>query len=104
MNKENPKFLSEKEATALEIYSPNNPPWNNAMAFLLWFVSVLLIFILPALFVAPYIFTQFKDFSDQQALAKFATTDVTAIFNSDYSNNSCSYSNPSLSLVYSYKK
>jgi len=35
--------------------SPNNPPWNSLTALAVWVASVLLIAIVPAIFVVPYI-------------------------------------------------
>ncbi len=35
--------------------TPNNPPWNSWVAFGMWAVSVLEIFIVPMLFLIPYI-------------------------------------------------
>lgn len=35
--------------------TPNNPPWNSWTAFGMWAVSVLAIFIVPILFLIPYI-------------------------------------------------
>lgn len=38
-----------------EIITPNNPPWNGFVAFGVWFLSVLAIFIFPIFFIVPYI-------------------------------------------------
>ena len=35
--------------------TPNNPPWNSWVAFGMWVVSVLAVFIVPTLFITPYI-------------------------------------------------
>ncbi len=34
--------------------TPNDPPWNTAVAFGMWFLSILLIFIVPIFFIGPY--------------------------------------------------
>lgn len=59
--------------------SPNNPPWTTPVAIALWFVSVLLIFLLPSLFVLPYAFGHQIDFADSKEFAAFLTSDPTAI-------------------------
>lgn len=42
--------------SSLTPVSPNNPPWNSLTAVAVWVASVLLIAIVPAVFVVPYIF------------------------------------------------
>jgi uncharacterized protein len=53
--------------------SPNNPPWNSLVAFGVWFLSVLAIFMFPVFFIVPYILLN-REFS----LETFQT-DSTAI-------------------------
>ncbi len=72
----NPRETSEMTERAL---SPNNPPWNSAIAFALWAVSVLLIIVVPAVFLIPYLISQNIDLSNQQQLANFAQKDPTSI-------------------------
>jgi membrane protease YdiL (CAAX protease family) len=60
-------------------YSPNNPPWNSALALVLWLASVGFIIFLPALFLFPYLSSQNFSLSDRASLVKFSTTDPTAI-------------------------
>ncbi|MDQ3750584.1 MAG: hypothetical protein M3367_16440, partial [Acidobacteriota bacterium] len=59
--------------------SPNNPPWNSSIAFLVWFASVALIIIVPSFLVLPYIFSQNVDFTDQTKLLEMSQTDPTVI-------------------------
>jgi len=61
------------------VYSPDNPPWGILIALLLWAVSVLLIIVMPILFVAPYLFSQKVDFTNNEVFAKFLTSDITSI-------------------------
>ena len=35
--------------------TPNDPPWNSLMAFGVWFLSVLAIFLFPVFFIVPYV-------------------------------------------------
>jgi membrane protease YdiL (CAAX protease family) len=59
--------------------TPNNPPWNGWIAFVAWVMSVLLIFIFPAIFLAPYIMSIKGQFGSSQEMAEFATKDPTAL-------------------------
>jgi CAAX protease family protein len=59
--------------------SPDNPPWNGWMAFLVWVASVFFIFICPLIFVMPYLAGQRLDFSNSEVLAEFLLTDKTAV-------------------------
>ena len=34
--------------------TPNDPPWNTLTAFGMWFLSIILIFVVPAFFIGPY--------------------------------------------------
>lgn len=61
-------------------FSPNNPPWNSLVAFAVWFASVALILFLPTLAVLPYIISQKANLPNQESMAKFSTSDPTAIF------------------------
>lgn len=80
MQELNDNYEIERETPReLEKYSPNNPPWSVPMAILLWFSSVLFIFILPVLFVTPYIASQGIDFSDRELLTEYITSDWVAI-------------------------
>lgn len=57
---------------------PNNPPWGLLAGFLTWIASIILLIILQLLFVIPYTFSHFKG-GDKGELARFLTTDKTAI-------------------------
>jgi len=59
--------------------SPNNPPWNGWIAFLVWLASVMLIIILPMFFVFPYLIQQGVNLSDQAGLAAAMRSDPTVI-------------------------
>lgn len=59
--------------------TPDNPPWGSWAALGVWFVSVLLILILPLLFFLPYLFSQNVNLADKDALSEFAKTDQTAM-------------------------
>ena len=62
-----------------QFVSPDNPPWNTLIAFALWFLSVILIFLMPVVFLFPYIITSGSLAGSGEQLAKFATTDPTAV-------------------------
>jgi membrane protease YdiL (CAAX protease family) len=59
--------------------TPNNPPWNSGMAFLVWFVSVGLILILPSLFILPYLVSKDIPLSGNPDLGKLIFADPQAI-------------------------
>ena len=65
--------------SALLPISPNNPPWNGWMAFLVWLASVAFILILPNFFVIPYVINQGVDLSDNIKLVEFIQTDATTV-------------------------
>jgi hypothetical protein len=67
--------LPARPATAID---PNNPPWGLLAGFLTWIASVALLIVLQLLFVVPYAFSNFKG-GDKEELARFLTTDKTAI-------------------------
>lgn len=71
--------IERKDPDELEKYSPNDPPWSVPMAVLLWFSSVAFIFLLPVLFVVPYVASQGLDFSNQELMTEYITTDWVAI-------------------------
>ncbi len=59
---------------------PNNPPWGLPGALLVWFLSICLIFLLPVLFVAPYLFMKFRGTAAAaSSIAEFVLTDKTAV-------------------------
>ncbi|MFV0387949.1 MAG: lysostaphin resistance A-like protein [Pyrinomonadaceae bacterium] len=59
---------------------PNNPPWSSMIAIGVWLASVILIAILPALFVLPYLASQRTQFATSQELLAFAASDPTSLF------------------------
>jgi membrane protease YdiL (CAAX protease family) len=59
--------------------APDNPPWNSWVALALWFLSVVFIVLAPAVLLLPYLASSGKLTGPQEELAKFATTDPTAI-------------------------
>jgi len=59
--------------------SPNNPPWNSWIAFLVWLASVAFIVIVPSFLVLPYILSQSVDFTDQTKFLEMSQTDPTVI-------------------------
>ncbi len=59
--------------------TPDNPPWGNVAAFLVWLASIAFIAFLPILFVMPYAAQQPDLLSDQSALANFLKSDPNAL-------------------------
>jgi membrane protease YdiL (CAAX protease family) len=59
--------------------APNDPPWNVWIALALWFLSVILILLAPAVLVLPYLASSGMLTKPQQELAQFAATDPTSI-------------------------
>ncbi|MEQ1924452.1 MAG: type II CAAX endopeptidase family protein [Pyrinomonadaceae bacterium] len=59
--------------------SPNNPPWNSGEAFGAWLFSVLCILIIPGILLLPYLLLRETPITDAAEIARFATSDVTAI-------------------------
>jgi len=62
-----------------DVISPDNPPWNGWVAIAYWFLSVLFIVVVPAVFLFPYVISQGVNFSDKDAITDFVFTDPTAI-------------------------
>jgi uncharacterized protein len=58
---------------------PNDPPWGSAIAIVTWMASVLMIFIVPGIFLAPYLLSSGVHTQGQEALSRFATSDPTAL-------------------------
>jgi membrane protease YdiL (CAAX protease family) len=59
--------------------TPDEPPWNIWIALALWFLSVVFIVLSPALLLLPYLASAGMLTRPQQELAKYASTDPTAI-------------------------
>ena len=56
---------------------PDNPPWSAPGAVGFWVLSIFLIFLMPTIFVVPYIIGQRVSL---EALPEFAVNDKTAVF------------------------
>ena len=59
--------------------SPDNPPWGTWAAIGTWAFSVMLIVLMPAIFLAPYLVTSGMLNEGSEALSEFASKDPTAI-------------------------
>lgn len=59
--------------------SPDNPPWGSWAAIGTWAFSVMLIVLMPAIFLAPYLATSGVLNEGSEKLSEFATNDPTAI-------------------------
>ena len=59
--------------------SPDDPPWGSWIAIVVWMASVLLIAMVPVIFLAPYLLSQGIHTRGQEELARFATSDPTAL-------------------------
>ncbi len=59
--------------------TPNDPPWNSGVAVGTWFLSVLMILVIPGIVLLPYILSVSGGFADNVELAEFIKTDTTAI-------------------------
>lgn len=71
---------SSSEIAEIESFpSPNNPPWTTGIAFIFWFLSVLLIFVVPIVFLLPYLITNGSFNKPSNELAQFLTSDQTSI-------------------------
>ena len=64
---------------ATDPMGPNNPPWGSGIAIVTWMASVLMIFIVPGIFLAPYLLSQGAQNMGSEELSKFATSDPTAL-------------------------
>lgn len=62
-----------------ELPRPDDPPWGSGIALVAWVASVLMIFIVPGLFLAPYLLSQGAQSLGKAELSKFATSDPTAL-------------------------
>lgn len=70
--------LPEEQSDPVEP-SPDDPPWNSWIAVGVWFMSVLLIVIVPSLFLLPYAMSRTPPITENEALVEFAKNDPTAI-------------------------
>ncbi len=60
--------------------TPNDPPWRSPAALGAWFVSVVLILLLPSIFLLPYLMTMDPPVSASSEIIKIAQSDKLAIF------------------------
>ena len=65
--------------SAVEPHGPNDPPWGSAIAIVTWMASVLMIFIVPGIFLVPYLLSHGAQNLGSEELSKFATSDPTAL-------------------------
>ena len=70
----------QAEAILERVPTPDDPPWNSLEAIGLWIVSVLLIIIVPAIFLLPYLASLDPPITDAQQVVEFAKNDPTSIF------------------------
>ena len=60
-------------------FSPNNPPWNSLMAFLMWVASILFILIIPTIGIIIYVMVKGADLTDSNKLSESIQSDPNAI-------------------------
>lgn len=58
--------------------TPNDPPWNSGVAFLVWAASVALILILPTIAIVIYIAANGISFTNREQLMELLKTDINA--------------------------
>ncbi len=75
-----PHHLEEKNVTAIKLTepTPDNPPWNSGVAFLVWAASVALILILPTIAIGIYIAANGLKITNQEQLLEILKTDINA--------------------------
>lgn len=74
-----PAPLDEKLLASTLPVTPDNPPWNSLIAFLVWLSSVILIAVLPIFFVFPYLISQGTDLTNQASVIDAMKNDPTVI-------------------------
>lgn len=60
-------------------FTPNNPPWNSLMAFLIWVASILFILVIPTIGIIVYVMTKGADLTDSNKLSESIQSDPNAI-------------------------
>jgi membrane protease YdiL (CAAX protease family) len=60
--------------------TPDNPPFGTLEAMGFWFVSVVLILLIPSFFLLPYLALHDPPIVDSASIVEFAKTDPTSIF------------------------
>lgn len=58
----------------IEEPTPNNPPWNSGVAFLVWLTSVFFIAAVPVIILLPFALSQNINVSDQSVFTEFLKT------------------------------
>jgi uncharacterized protein len=74
--------LSSSVLTQQPQFDVNNPPWGVGGALLVWFLSLVLLAIVPLVFLVPYALQRGLDFTDPNfpiKFAQFAIGDKTAV-------------------------
>ncbi len=69
--------LAEQSAANNDVPTPNNPPWSNGTAFLVWAASVAFILIIPNVIVGIYLYKSGVGLGARDALIEFIKTDPT---------------------------
>lgn len=59
--------------------TPNNPPWGSAEALGVWVASVILLMVVPALFLVPYLLTRTPPLAGPDQMVEAAKSDPTAV-------------------------
>lgn len=75
-----PVSHAEAEAILEHVPTPNDPPFGTLEAVALWIASVLLIVLVQAIFLLPYLALQDPPIIDTDRVLEFARNDATAIF------------------------
>lgn len=75
-----PTFREKAETSAvIAAPTPNDPPWNSFLAFVLWAASVALIIFMPIFFILPYALQQGVNIADSTAVSEFLKNDPTSV-------------------------
>ena len=73
------KIQLENLPTETPKFSPNNPPWNSAMAFLMWVASILFILVIPTFGIIFYVVVKGANLTDSNKLTEFIQNDPNAM-------------------------
>lgn len=69
----------EKLETMPPALTPNNPPWNSIIAFIVWLASIFFIAIIPSIAVLIYLIANGTNFSDSEGLRNNLLNDPNAV-------------------------
>ena len=72
-------MLTDTAPRQVYLPTPDNPPWNGWLAIGVWVLSVVIVLLTPVIFVAPYLFSQKIDMTDNPRLREFLLRDPTAV-------------------------